>query len=81
MAEDREPHGYSYPNTSGDSDQIDVLRKRFDLRSHEALAQAYRQHAVESVATIRQSERQARAGEGQGGDEGRASRAGRYRAR
>ena len=40
MAEDREPHGYTYPNTSDDPDQIDVLRNRFGLRSHAALARA-----------------------------------------
>ncbi|WP_264797759.1 MULTISPECIES: hypothetical protein [Alphaproteobacteria] len=57
MAEDREPHGYTYPNTSDDPDQIDVLRNRFGLRSHVALARAYWQHAAESEAATRQFER------------------------
>lgn len=40
MAEDNEPHGYTYPNTSDDPDQTDVLRNKFGLKSHEALARA-----------------------------------------
>lgn len=40
MADEIEPHGYTYPNTSNDPDQTDVLRNRFGLRSHEALREA-----------------------------------------
>ena len=40
MADESEPHGYTYPNTSDDPDQRDVLRNKFDLRSHEALRRA-----------------------------------------
>lgn len=40
MADNSEPHGYTYPNTSDDQDQRDVLRNKFGLRSHEALRTA-----------------------------------------
>ncbi|WP_084440681.1 Fic/DOC family protein [Acetobacter nitrogenifigens] len=33
-------HGYTYPNTSNDPDQVDVLRNRLGLRSHSRLSQA-----------------------------------------
>lgn len=40
MADDSEPHGYTYPNTSTDPDRTDVLRNRFGIRSHNELRAA-----------------------------------------
>ncbi|KDM65256.1 Fic family protein [Acidiphilium sp. JA12-A1] len=37
MADDTPPHGYTYPNTSDDPDQQDVLRNRFGYRTHSQL--------------------------------------------
>lgn len=40
MSDDDLEHGYTYPNTSEDPDQHDVLRNRFGLRRNSTLAQS-----------------------------------------